>query len=186
MEHKGTCLLETDRLYLGRFTMKDVHAVYENWAKDPYVTKFLSWPAHIDPELTRQILLEWIESYLKPDFYQWSILRKEALDDPVGTIGAVRIDEETGSISIGYCLGSAWWNQGIMTEALSAVIAFFFKEVHANRIDACHDTENPASGKVMQKCHMTYEGTLRQKGKNNRGIVDLAVYSILSKEYAPL
>lgn len=42
MEHKGTCLLETDRLYLGRFTMKDVHAVYENWAKDPHVTKFLS------------------------------------------------------------------------------------------------------------------------------------------------
>lgn len=77
MEHKGTCLLETDRLYLGRFTMKDVHAVYENWAKDPHVTKFLSWPAHVDPGLTRQILLEWIESYLKPDFYQWSITLKD-------------------------------------------------------------------------------------------------------------
>ena len=33
MEHKGTCLLETDWLYLGRFTMKDVHAVYENGQK---------------------------------------------------------------------------------------------------------------------------------------------------------
>lgn len=71
MEHKGTCLLETDRLYLGRFTMKDVHAVYENWAKDPHVTKFLSWPTHIDPELTRKILLEWIESYLKSDLSIW-------------------------------------------------------------------------------------------------------------------
>ena len=104
MEHKGTCLLETDRLYLGRFTMKDVHAVYENWAKDPHVTKFLSWPAHVDPGLTRQILLEWIESYLKPDFYQWSITLKDCPENPIGTISAVKIDEELESISIGYCL----------------------------------------------------------------------------------
>ena len=166
--------------------MKDVHAVYENWAKDPHVTKFLSWPTHIDPELTRKILLEWIESYLKSDFYQWSITLKEYPENPVGTISAVKIDEELASISIGYCLGSAWWNRGIMTEALSAIISFFFKQVGANRIEACHDTENPASGRVMQKCHMTYEGTLRKGGKNNRGIVDLAIYSILAEEYAAL
>lgn len=67
MEQKGTCPIETGRLYLGRFTMNDVYAVYENWAKDPYVTRFLTWPAHINPDITRQILLEWIESYLKPD-----------------------------------------------------------------------------------------------------------------------
>ena len=79
MEQKGTCPIETGRLYLGRFTMNDVYAVYENWAKDPYVTRFLTWPAHINPDITRQILLEWIESYLKPDFYQWGITRK---DDP--------------------------------------------------------------------------------------------------------
>ena len=34
MEQKGTCPIETGRLYLGRFTMNDVYAVYENWAKE--------------------------------------------------------------------------------------------------------------------------------------------------------
>lgn len=186
MKQKGTCPIETARLYLGRFTMNDVYAVYENWAKDPYVTRFLTWPAHINPDITRQILLEWIESYLKPDFYQWGITRKDDPGTPIGTISAVKIDEETETVSIGYCLGRDWWNQGIMSEALWGVIRFFFEEVHLNRVEACHDINNPASGKVMEKCHMTYEGTLRQGGRNNQGIADLAVYSILREEYEAL
>ena len=186
MEQKGTCPIETGRLYLGRFTMNDVYAVYENWAKDPYVTRFLTWPAHINPDITRQILLEWIESYLKPDFYQWGITRKDDPGTPIGTISAVKIDEETETVSIGYCLGRDWWNQGIMSEALWGVIRFFFEELHLNRVEACHDINNPASGKVMEKCHMTYEGTLRQGGRNNQGIADLAVYSILREEYEAL
>ena len=45
-----------------------------------------------------------------------------------------------------------------MTEALTAVIRFFFDEAGANRIQALHDVENPASGKVMQKAGMRHEG----------------------------
>ena len=43
--------------------------------------------------------------------------------------------------------------------------------------------DNPKSGRVMQKCGMTYEGTLRQSGWNNRGINDRAFYGILREEY---
>ncbi|HEL2218886.1 TPA: GNAT family N-acetyltransferase, partial [Streptococcus suis] len=53
------------------------------------------------------------------------------------------------------------------------------EEVGCLRITAVHDSENPPSGRVMEKVGMTYEGTLRQAARNNRGIVDIAIYSLL-------
>lgn len=49
-----------------------------------------------------------------------------------------------------------------MTEAMSAVIAYLFDEVNMHRILTKHDVENPASGKVMQKCGMKHEGIFRR------------------------
>lgn len=70
-----------------------------------------------------------------------------------------------------------------MAEALSAVLRFLFEEVGANRVEAMHDTRNPNSGRVMQKCGMICEGILRQSGKSNAGIGDMAWYSILREDY---
>ena len=58
-----------------------------------------------------------------------------------------------------------------------------FDEVGMNRVAACHDSNNPKSGRVMQKIGMTYEGTLRKSGLNNQGIIDIVWYSILKKEW---
>ena len=44
MEHKGTVTLETPRLILRRLTLADAEPMYRNWASDPGVTKFLTWP----------------------------------------------------------------------------------------------------------------------------------------------
>ena len=95
----------------------------------------------------------------------------------------LKINDKTGCITIGYCLGQKWWGQGYMPEALSALISFFFDEVGANRIEAKHDRNNPKSGRVMQKCGMTQEGILRGVGFNNQGICDEVVYSIMREDY---
>lgn len=87
--------------------------------------------------------------------------------------------------SLGYCIGSKWWNQGLATEALSAVISFLFDQVEVNRIEAQHDPNNLSSGSVMKKCKMKYEGTLREADFNNTGICDAMMYSILKKDYEP-
>jgi ribosomal-protein-alanine N-acetyltransferase len=63
------------------------------------------------------------------------------------------------------------------------LVRFFFEDVGLKRVDAHHDPRNPASGKVMQKAGMTYEGTLRQADKNNQGICDSVVYAILACDY---
>ena len=59
MKHLGTQRLETERLVLRRFTMEDAQAMFENWASDPEVTKFLSWPTHQTIADSRSVLSEW-------------------------------------------------------------------------------------------------------------------------------
>ena len=103
----------------------------------------------------------------KKDFYQWAIELND-LEQPIGTISAIKTDERVESVEIGYCIGKRFWNNGYMTEALTAIIRFFINEVGAGRVWARHDTENPNSGKVMAAAGMDYEGTLRHAGFNNQ------------------
>ena len=77
MNHKGTILLETNRLILRKFVIEDSEAMYNNWASEDKVTKFLTWPTHSDVEVTRAVLSSWIADYNKADFYNWAIELKE-------------------------------------------------------------------------------------------------------------
>ena len=179
MEHKGTVVLETERLILRRFQVGDAQAMFENWASNPNVTKYLTWQPHASADATRALLGEWVQDYARPDRYQWAIELK-TLGQPIGSISVVHVRENVDECEVGYCLGEPWWKKGIMTEAFKRVIAFLFEEVKANRICAHHDTENVGSGKVMQKSGLTYEGTLRQAGCNTSNPrCDLAVYAVI-------
>ncbi len=182
MDHKGTRRIETPRLLLRRFTVEDAEAMYKNWASDPEVTKYLSWQTHDSVDTTRKILEQWVENYKSPDYYQWAICLKET-GEPIGSIAGVRVSDPVGQVEIGYCIGKPWWHQYYTTEAMLAVIDFFFTNVHVLRVAAKHDVENVHSGMVMRKCAMRYEGTIRQTLLNNRGIVDVDIYGMLAKEY---
>ncbi len=181
MTHKGTQRIETSRLILRRAELTDAQAMFDNWASDPEVTKYLTWPTHESKDITHMVLESWVAEYEKPNYYQWMIVPKD-LGQPIGTISVVHSRDKIASAEIGYCIGSKWWHQGIMSEALQAVIDYLFDAVGMNRIEAWHDVKNPHSGAVMRKCGMVYEGAHRAAGKNNQGICDLAVYAILKSE----
>lgn len=182
-QHMGTAILETKRLVLRRFTMEDATAMYENWANDPDVTKFLTWTPHISIGDSQAVLAEWIPLYENIDYYHWAICLKENPSTPIGSIGAVRVDNILNQAHIGYCIGKPWWNRGITSEALAALIDFFFAEAGFNRVDSRHDPKNPNSGKVMEKCRMQYEGTHRQADLNNQGMCDSAWFGILAEDF---
>lgn len=182
MNHLGTKTLETERLLLRPFVWEDREAMYRNWESDPEVTKYLTWQHYTSLETVGPVLQKWLDSYAKPDFYQWAIVLK-ALGEPIGTISVVSCDSRLSRPEIGYCIGKAWWRQGYTSEALRAVIDFLIGEVGANRVEARHDPRNPNSGAVMRKCGMTYEGTLRQADWNNQGVCDVCVYAVLAKDW---
>ena len=128
MNHCGTLILETERLLLRRLKLSDAEAVYNNWASDDEVTKFLTWPTHSDVEVSRSTLESWMPLYEDDSYYHWAITLKEKGDEPVGTIHGL-VNDDTESIRIGCCLGKNYWHMGIMSEALRALIDFFFNVV---------------------------------------------------------
>jgi ribosomal-protein-alanine N-acetyltransferase len=182
MNHKGTVALETERLMLRRFSIEDADAMYNNWASDAEVTKFLTWLTHSDVSVSKTVINSWMELYPKPDHYSWAIVLKE-IDEPIGSIAAVKQRDDIGMVHIGYSIGREWWHSGYTSEALIRLVRFFFEEVGVNRIESRHDPRNPNSGKVMQKAGLRYEGTFREADRNNQGICDTVYYAILADDY---
>lgn len=168
MRHGGTIRLETERLILRPFRREDGEAMFRNWARDPEVTRFLTWPPHESVEVSQSIAALWERESRKPEVYQWAIVPR-SLGEPIGSLSVVRIDEAVDAMELGYCIGRPWWGMGYTAEAVRAVIAYLFREVGANRIAACHDVDNPHSGRVMEKAGMTREGTLRAAQRTIRG-----------------
>lgn len=184
MQHQGTQVLHTSRLTLRPFTAEDGKAMFANWASDPEVTRFLTWPTHQTVEVSSYVAGSWAEHTGEKSYYQWAIVPENG-GEPIGSIGVVRQEEATLTAEIGYCIGRKWWHQGIMTEAAQAVISFLIEKVGFQRVEAQHDVNNPHSGAVMQKCGMTFEGIHRRAGKNNQGICDVAMYAILAEKLQP-
>lgn len=181
LTHKGTQTIETSRLILRRAVREDAEPMFRNWASDPEVTKYLTWPAHSNITVSETVLKSWLQEYEKGSYYQWMIVLKE-LGEPIGSISVVNQRDDIAEAEIGYCIGKRWWHQGIVSEALTAVMDYLFDEVGMNRIEAKHDVNNPHSGGVMKKCGMRYEGISRQSDRNNQGICDLVTYGILRSD----
>lgn len=159
LSHKGTQTINTERLLLRRFEFTDANDMFNNWANDYEVTKFLAWKSHENIEITKEIVKQWINEYENNNTYNWAIELKE-IGEVIGGISLVKLDEKNYSCEIGYCMTRKHWGKGIMSESLKAVIDYLFLEVGFNRIVAKHDTNNIASGKVMLKSRMQYEGML--------------------------
>ena len=181
VKHLGTQRIETERLVLRKAQLDDAQAMFDNWASDPEVTKYLTWPTHGSVDVTKQIAESWVKGYEQDDFYLWMIELKE-ISQPIGSISVVNMDDRVEKVEIGYCMGRPWWHKGIMSESLQAVMDFLFDEVGVNRIEARHDPRNPHSGGVMRKCGMIYEGTARKADRNNQGVCDACHYALLAED----
>ena len=160
MNHLGSKVLKTERLVLRPFKKTDAEEMYKNWASDPVVTKYLTWTPHSSVEETRAILSVWEEESKSLKSYHWAITLGGEL---VGDVALVAVNDEDESAVSGYCLARKYWGMGIMTEAYREVLRYLFEEVGFRRIASSHAVANPASGKVMEKCGLLYEGTARKE-----------------------
>lgn len=183
MNHQGTQILESERLILRPFTMEDAQAMFDNWAKDPEVTRYLTWQAYTSVDEAVETLSKWTGNYSRDNFYLWTICLKDQNNIPIGSIDIGSIDDHLQVAGIGYCIGRAYWGQGITSEALRVMMTYLFEKIGFHRLIAKHHKDNLASGKVMEKVGMQYEGLCRGAGKDNQGnFVDLQQYAILKTD----
>ncbi len=176
LKHKGTQKLETKNLILRNFNESDAEQMFDNWASDERVTKFLRWKPHQSPEESKKLCKLWEDMSKEKANYQWAIIEKET-NYTIGSIGLVDTDEKMKSCEIGYCIGHNWWGKGYASEALREILKFI-DDIGFVRIYAMHHVLNEKSGRVLIKNDFKYEGILKKFDVNNDGeFIDVKIYS---------
>ena len=172
--------LRTERLTLRPLKMSDAPDLFA-YANDPEVSRHVLWNAHRSIADSRRFLRAGIMQYRRGFPGSYAIVLNET-GRMIGTIGYMWINSEFRSCEIGYSLSRDYWNRGLMTEALQAVIRHSFNTLSLNRVECQHETDNPASGRVMQKAGMRFEGVMRQRIRNKGKYSDVAVYAVLQSD----
>ncbi len=148
-----TPIIETERLILRPLNVEDAQEIFDNWASDPDVAKYMVWSTHENVEVTKAWLTE-LENTIDSDSYDWGFVRKE--DGKLIGSGGIYYKKESGSYNMGYNIMKDCWHQGYTTEAARAMIDFGIKVLKAKRFTASHAKDNPNSGKVMEKVGLHY------------------------------
>ena len=181
----GTAELRTPRLLLRRFVPEDLPAIYENCWSNFEVWKWTNYRRMTCPaDVQREAGLftdGWFAAYSRPDRYSWAIVLPER-GEAVGRVSGLRPDRRLAQVELAYELGRGWWNRGLMTEAAGAAIGYLLRETGCRRVFAWHADQNPASGRVMQKCGMRCTGTEPRAGVCNAGVFDKVCYEILAED----
>lgn len=179
----GTNTIETDRLILRRFTMDDAEYALENWMSDKKVCDFIEWNPYRNIEDVYKRLEFVLSKYNSDSYFNWVIELKE-ISQPIGNICMNMYYENFPAASVGFCIGSKWWNKGIMTEAFNAVIDYMFNKVGILRIEGRHNVRNIGSGRVMDKVGMTEEGISKYAYLDNSGICDVKIHGLINPKYS--
>ena len=180
MKLLGTKVLQTARLTLRPFRAEDAEEMFQNWANDPDVTKYMTWTPHGDVSVTKELCKQWAGA--AETSFQWAIGYGGTL---IGSISVINVEEVQERGTIGYCMGKKWWGKGLMTEAAREVVRFMFEEVGLYRISGAHAAPNVGSGRVMEKNGLQYEGTRRKHWKlpNTGERVDIVMRGMTQGDY---
>jgi ribosomal-protein-alanine N-acetyltransferase len=147
----------TQRLILRKPVLEDALPILESYAGDPEVTRFLTWKSDQTLPDIRLFLLRAMEKWESMSAFTWTIVLGESLQ-PIGMID-LRMDAHA---QMGYVLARAYWNRGIMTEAVRAVVEWALAQPAVLKVWAVCDVENGASARVMEKAGMEREGLLQK------------------------
>ena len=147
-------IMETDRLVLRPLTVQDAPEMYARWTHDPQVAKYCRWFPHPDVAATQALLKRFCTEAENGFDYRWGMELK-ADHALIGMIDAVNLSDDGKTATIGYVLSRDYWNRGYAAEALRAVIDKLFTD-GVQVVQAEHDVNNPASGRVMEKCGMLF------------------------------
>ncbi len=153
MKRSDPTVIKTSRLELKPPCPDDAAALFRNYTTDADVTRYLVWAAHKNIDETRIFIATRVAGWETGHAYAWTI----SLDVHPEPIGMIEL--RPGDGTIGYVLGRRWWNRGIMSEALGAVVDFARDMLDLSVLRACCDAENRGSARVLEKAGFTLERT---------------------------
>jgi ribosomal-protein-alanine N-acetyltransferase len=146
----------TARLVLRPARVADAAPIFERYAQDPEVTRFLLWAPHRAVSETVEFLCGCEAAWETGAYHPFAICL--ARDD--APVGMVDVRPRGHAAEVGYVLARPLWGRGYMSEALRAVCDVALATPELFRVWGVCDVTNVASGRVMEKAGMTYEGRL--------------------------
>jgi len=158
--------LETPRLCLREPRPADAEAVFAAYAGHAEVLRYLGWRSHASVEDTRRQLGYDTHRWLKHSAWVWMLAQREPGAPAFGQVELVPASypaEESHALRLGYVMGEALRGQGLMSEAVHAVLVHAFDRLQPVwRIEALCDVDNPASARLLERVGMQREGRVRR------------------------
>lgn len=174
-------VLQTERLILRPFAMVDAPGVRQ-LAGQPEVALMTIHIPYPYPEGAAEAWIATHAAGLAQDSSFIFAITRRTDGTLMGGI-SLMADRENGTAELGYWLGIPYWNQGYATEAAGAVVAFGFEALGLRRIYARYFRHNPASGRVMRKLGMIFEGRNRQAQRRAERVSDEECYGLLAEDW---
>jgi [ribosomal protein S5]-alanine N-acetyltransferase len=150
--------IETRRLALRRPRLDDAQAIFERYAQDREVTRYLMWLPHQSVATTSAFLAKCQTEWQDAVGFGYVITRKPA-DDAIGMID-LRLNGMQADL--GYVLARPHWGEGLMPEAASALVAIALGQSAIVRVQAICDVDNRASARVLERAGLLFEGMLHK------------------------
>jgi ribosomal-protein-alanine N-acetyltransferase len=172
--------LTTNRLILRVITEKDVPEIFRLRSNEN-VMRYIDRPRPQTAEEALIYINAIINALKNNEGITWAISFKHS-DQLIGTIGFWRIDKENHRAEIGYMLDDAFQRQGIMQEALNAVLDYGFNVMHLHSVEANINPLNNASKNILEKNSFVHEAHFRENYYYNGKFLDSYVYSLLSSD----
>ena len=173
--------METERLILRKLELRDTPLYYERISSREAVAKSMLWDPHRSYEQTEAVVLKSILRYEDPACHRWVIALRQD-DTIIGVADLLRFTEDH-RCSFAYMIGEDFWGNGYATEALRAIFAYGFDHLGLLQIEADHFSNNPASGRVMQKLGMQHIGTRINAYKTHGQFRNADAYSLTKEQF---
>lgn len=172
--------LETEKLILREIELIDREAIYQIYSDD-LVTDESEIPPLRSIYEADHLIVQWAEDFQQKKGIRWGIARRED-GDLVGTCGYTGWYPAMRG-QIGYDLGRACWGQGLMSEAMQAVLCYGFEEVGLNRIEGLVNPGNERSIHLLNRLGFHREGLLREYGYWKGKFWDQIMYAMLRQDW---
>ena len=173
--------LATPRLRLRWITAGDNAALFAIFS-DPIAMRYWSAPPWHDMTQAEASVRQALSGYQNGDSVRFGITLAAA-GELVGTCTLFDVDRGNRRAQLGYALARAHWGQGLMHEALAAVISYAFDELQLRRLEADIDPRNIASARALKRLGFLKEGYLRERWMVGGEVSDSALFGLLAGEW---
>lgn len=173
--------LNTERLILRELTLADTEAHFTLFS-NPKIAEAHGQRPFQNTEESEWFINYYSDAFARQEAIRWGVALKSNTA-VIGTCGFHALSKRHHRAEVGYELHPDYWRQGIMSEAVRAILRFGFRQMGLHRIEANVDPNNAISANLLRKLGFKEEGYLRERFNDNGRFVDDWYFSLLAREF---